>query len=452
MNFNRRSLLKGTAAVGAVTLSADLVGWAKAWAATELNYTPEPGAKLELLRWKRFVQSEEESFIKLVDAFTQATGVPVTILNESLDDVQPKAAVAANVGSGPDIFWGLYSLPFLFPDHTLDVTDLADYLGAKYGGWAPSAIKYGMLRDRWIDIPAAYNANLINYRKSAVKEAGFSEVPMDTDGFLELNRALKGIGKPAGMALGHASGDGNAWVHWCLWSHGGSLVDENDQVIIDSPETEAALNYAKSLYESWIPGTASWNDSFNNKAFLAEAIWLTNNGVSIYAAAKRKGNPGEDADAASKAAAPKMAEIAEDMEHSLWPIGPAGKPTEFHICYPLLGMNYTPNPNAVKAFMQFLMEAENYGPWAAGAVGYLSPSLNDYENLPFWDDDPKVAPAKFAAKRTLTAGYRGTVGEKAAAALADFIVLDMLANVCSGRESAASAMKMAERQAKRMYR
>jgi len=275
---------------------------------------------------------------------------------------------------------------------------------------------------------------------------------MELDGFLELNRALKGIGKPAGMALGHASGDGNAWVHWCLWSHGGSLVDENDQVIIDSPETEAALNYAKALYESWIPGTASWNDSFNNKAFLAEAIWLTNNGVSIYAAAKRKGNPGEDADAASKAAAPKMAEIAEDMEHSLWPIGPAGKPTEFHICYPLLGMNYTPNPNAVKAFMQFLMEAENYGPWAAGAVGYLSPSLNDYENLPFWDDDPKVAPAKFAAKRTLTAGYRGTVGEKAAAALADFIVLDMLANVCSGRESAASAMKMAERQAKRMYR
>jgi len=63
-----------------------------------------------------------------------------------------------------------------------------------------------------------------------------------------------------------------------------------------------------------------------------------------------------------------------------------------------------------------------------------------------------VAPAKFAAKRTLTAGYRGTVGEKAAAALADFIILDMLANVCSGRETAAGAMRMAERQAKRMYR
>ena len=37
------------------------------------------------------------------------------MLNESLDDVQPKAAVAANTGQGPDMFWGLYSLPHLFP-------------------------------------------------------------------------------------------------------------------------------------------------------------------------------------------------------------------------------------------------------------------------------------------------------------------------------------------------
>jgi multiple sugar transport system substrate-binding protein len=147
-----------------------------------------------------------------------------------------------------------------------------------------------------------------------------------------------------------------------------------------------------------------------------------------------------------------MAAIAEDVNHSVWPIGPAGKPTEFHICYPLLGMTYTKNPMAVKAFMQFLMEVENYGPWAAGAVGYLTQTLNDYENLPFWADDPKVAPAKLAAVRTLTAGHLGSVGEKAAAALADFIVLDMFANACSGRESEAGAMKMAERQAQRLYR
>jgi len=452
MTINRRSLLKGSAVLGTAALASDLVGWARAWAATDLKWQPEAGAKLELLRWKRFVQSEEDSFFKLVDAFTKATGVAVTVLNESLDDVQPKASVAANVGSGPDMFWGLYSLPHLFPDQCMDVTDVAEYIGGKYGGWAPSAVTYGKSGDRWIAMPVAYNANLINYRISSMNAAGFSEMPSDLAGFLELNKALKGIGKPAGMALGHASGDGNAWVHWVLWAHGGNLVDANDKVVINSPETAAALEYAKQLYDAWIPGTASWNDSFNNKAFLAEEVWLTNNGVSIYAAANRGANPPADADAAAKAAAPKMAEIAADMNHAFWPVGPAGKPTEFHICYPLLGMTYTKNPMAVKAFMQFMMEVENYEPWCEGAVAYLSPPYEAGNNFAFWNKDPKLLTAKPAAYRTLTAGHLGSVGEKAAAALADFIVLDMVANACSGRESVEGAMKMAERQAKRLYR
>lgn len=452
MMFKRRQLLQSTAAVGTLAATSSLVSWAKAWAATEMLHQPEPGAQLELLRWKRFVQSEEDAFIKLVDAFTQATGVPVKLLNESLDDVQPKASVAANVGSGPDMFWGLYSLPHLFPDSCLDVKDICDHLGEKYGGWADSAVRYGMSGDTWIAVPVAYNANLINYRKSAIQEAGFSEFPDNTDDFLQLCQGLQKINKPAGMALGHATGDGNAWVHWVLWAFNGNLVNSDDEVIINSPETEAALNYAKALYESWIPGTASWNDSFNNKAFLAEEVWLTNNGVSIYAAAKRGANPPANADDATKAAAPKMAEIAEDMEHALWPIGPAGKPTEFHICYPLMGMTYSPNPNAIKAFMQFMMEKPNYEPWVAGAVGYLTQPLNDYENLAFWNDDPKVEPAKYAALRTLTAGHLGSVGERSAAALADFIVLDMIASVCSGRETPQGAMKIAERQAQRVYR
>ena len=56
------------------------------------------------------------------------------------------------------------------------------------------------------------------------------------------------------------------------------------------------------------------------------------------------------------------------------------------------------------------------------------------------------------ALRTQTAGGLGSVGEKAAAALADFIVLDMFANFCVGREDIKGAIAVAERQAKRLYR
>jgi len=30
------------------------------------------------------------------------------------------------------------------------------------------------------------------------------------------------------------------------------------------------------------------------------------------------------------------------MDHAVWPVGPVGKPTEFHVCFPMLAMSYTP--------------------------------------------------------------------------------------------------------------
>lgn len=428
--------LAGTGALQAAHLSAFAAAWAQS-----APWKAEKGAKLQLLRWKRFVQSEEDGFMALVAAFTKATGVPVTVLNESLDDVQPKASVAANTGQGPDIFWGLYSLPHLFPSKCMDVTDVADYLGKKYGGWVASAVTYGRSGKGWIAIPVGYNGNVINYRQSMIEKAGFKEIPKDTAGFMELMKGLKAKSVPGGFALGRASGDGNAWVHWCLWAFGGNLVDAKDKVIINSPETVKALEYAKAMSTHFVQGTASWNDSFNNKAFLESQISLTNNGVSIYAAAKA--NAGKD---------PKAKEVMDDMNHSLWPIGPVGKPTEFHVAYPMLGMRYTKFPQATKAFLAFTLEAENYNPWLQAAVAYITHPLNAYDANPVWSSDKKLTVVRDVAKRTLTAGGLGSVGEKAASALADFVILDMFASVCTDRASVKDAIAVAERQARRIYR
>jgi multiple sugar transport system substrate-binding protein len=289
----------------------------------------------------------------------------------------------------------------------------------------------------------AYNGNVINYRISAIEKAGFKEVPKDTAGFLELMKALKAKGTPGGMALGRvAVTDGSAWVHWAMWSQGANLVDKDDKVIIDSPATVKALEYVKALSETFVPGTASWDDSFNNKAFAESQIWLTNNGVSIYAAAKA---------AAAKGDA-KAKDVMDDMSHSLWPVGPAGKPTEFHICYPLMAMQYTKSPNACKAFMAFMLEADNYNKWLQDAVGYLTHPLNAYDSNPVWSTDPKLSMLKDASRRTLTAGGLGSVGEKAAGALADSVMLDLVASVCTGQASIKDAIAVAERQAKRIYR
>lgn len=435
MNFDRRSLIKGGAALG-LGAGTGLLDFAKAWA-QETPFKPEPGAQLSMLRWKYFVQAEDDAFVAMMDAFTKATGVKVNISRESYEDVQPKASVAANTGAGPDLFWGLYSLPHLFPQKCIDVTDVADYLGKKYGGWVDSAQQYGKSGGKWIDIPICYSGNLINYRVSHLQKAGFKEFPKTTDEFLEFAKATKKNGLPGGFALGHASGDGNGWIYWCLWAHGGQHVDANDKVTITSAETEKALNYAKALYDNMIPGTVAWNDAFNNKAFLANEISWTNNGISIYVAATKD---------------PSKKDIAEDMNHAYFPIGPVGKPTELHLMYPVLAMTHTKYPQACKALIAYMLEAQNFNPWIEAAGGYLTHCLNAYDSNPVWTADPKRTVYRDVAKRSLTAGGQGSVGEKAAAAIADFVLLDMFAAYCTGREDAKNSMRIAERQLQRIYR
>src|SRR6266446_3600878 len=301
--FTRRTLVQSTLAATGALAGSGLLEWAKAWAQAA-PWKPEKGAQLSLLRWKYFVQSEDDTFMALLDAFTKATGVKVTVARESFEDIPPKASVAANTNAGPDLFWGLCSLPHLFPQKCLDVTDVADYLGKKYGGWVPSAVTYGKSGSKWIDIPVCFN----------------------------------------------------------------------DKVILNSPETVKALEYAKQLYDNMIPGVAAWNDAFNNKAFLAGEISWTNNGISIYAAAKRD---------------PSKKEIVEDMDHALWPVGPVGKPTEFHVCFPMLAMTYTKYPQACKALLAYLLEADQYNKWLEASVGYLTHPLNAYDNNPVWTSDTK---------------------------------------------------------------
>ena len=157
-NFTRRSVLRTGAAAGAGILGGtDLFNFAKAWAADQ-PWKPEAGAKLNLLRWKRFVEAEDVAFMEIVAAFTKATGVAVTVNNESMDDVQPKASVAANTGQGPDIVWGPHSLPFLLEDKTLEMTDVNEYLGKKYGGWVPAAVANSKVGNKWIATVIALTA------------------------------------------------------------------------------------------------------------------------------------------------------------------------------------------------------------------------------------------------------------------------------------------------------
>jgi multiple sugar transport system substrate-binding protein len=435
--LTRRDFLVSTAAIAA---GSALGGTGSALAApAAVKFTPEAGAKLRVLRWKRFVQGDEDLWLANTKKFTQATGIEVITDNEGWEDVRPKAAVAANIGSGPDIILGWFDDPHQYPDKLVDVSDLADDLGARFGGWYDVCKKYGMRNSSWIALPLGVVGNALVYRQSQIQAAGFEAIPKDTAGFLKLCQNLKAKGTPAGFALGKAVGDANNWAHWLLWSHGGMLVDTNGRVVVNSPETLAALEYAKQLYPTFIEGTTSWQDPSNNKAFLDGQISLTANGISIYYAAKTSADP-------------TMQAIAKDIQHAHFPIGSIGKPTELMQITQMMLFKYSKYPNAAKAYMQFMMEPDQYNPWMQAAIGYVSQSLKVYESNPVWTVDPKHTVYRDAAALMLDNGHSGPLGAASAASMADYIVVDMVAEAATGTRTPKEAAARAAERASRYYK
>lgn len=441
--LTRRDFLAASASVAAAstvaTTNAFAAPAAPAATGAGLKFEIEKGATLRVLRWKRFVQGDEDLWNANVKKFTEKTGVAVRTDSEGWEDLRPKAAVAANVGSGPDIVMSWFDDPQQYPTKLIDLTDLATSLGSRLGGWYDVCRKYGTKDGKWIALPFGVVGNALVYRESQIKAAGFDAIPKDTAGFLKLCQALKAKNTPVGFALGKAVGDANNWAHWLLWSHGGKLVDKKGAVAINSPETRAALEYAKQLYATFIPGTLSWQDPSNNKAYLDGQISMTANGISVYYAAKNSTDP-------------KLLEMAKDTQHAHFPIGPAGKATELMQITQMMIFKHTKFPNAAKAFVQFMFEPEQYNPWMEASIGYVSQSLKAYEKNAIWTSDPKATVYRDSAAIMIDHGHEGPLGQASAACMADYVVVDMVAEAASGTKTVQQAIDRAADRAKRFYK
>jgi multiple sugar transport system substrate-binding protein len=401
--------------------------------------TPENGASLRVLRPARFVEPDEVIFRANTEKFTKATGIQVKVDFVGWEDLRQQAAVSANTGAGPDIILGWAEDPHVYSDKVSELSDVAEYLGKKYGGWQFLAEKYGKKAktNNWIGLPFGGSTGPIVYRKSAVKEAGFDTIPTDHAGFLKLCQALKKNNKPAGFALGNAVGDANGFANWLIWSHGGFLVDEGGKVAINSKETLNALNYLKELYPTFVSGTLSWNDVSNNRAYAANELFLTANGVSMYFALKK--------DPATQA-------IAEDTEHAPLMQGIIGKQPQSALVLNAMLFKHSKYQNAAKAYLTYMMEAEQYDPWLTGCLGYWAHPLKAYGESKVWTSDPKIAIYKDGMNNQFWTGYKGPITQAAGTVAAEYILVQMCSSVASGQVKPEDAIKEAERRTRRYYR
>jgi multiple sugar transport system substrate-binding protein len=427
------------AALAATGASAQTASTIKAADVPAPSLPLEKGASLRMLRPVRFVKPDEDVFRANAAKFTEKTGVEVKVDFVGWEDINQQTAVTSNSGAGPDIIIGFTDAPHIYADKLIELTDVAHYLGKRYGGWMFLAEKYGKRHksDAWLGLPFGATAGPLIYRKSLIKAAGFDRVPDDHAGLLDLCQKLQKAGKPAGFALGNAVGDGNGFANWLLWSHGAALLDEQGNVTINSKETIAALKYLKQLYPTFIAGTPSWNDVSNNRAYSSQEISLTANGVSLYFSLKND---------------PATAAIAEDSEHQFLPVGLAKGSPMGGLTLNAMVFKHSPYPNAAKAFLQFMMEREQYDPWINANNGYWAHPLAAYGESAVWSSDPKVKIFKNTMANKYWTGYAGPISAASGAVNADYVLVQMCASVATDAATPEAAATEAERRAKRYFR
>ena len=90
--------------------------------------------------------------------------------------------------------------------------------------------------------------------------------------------------------------------------------------------------------------------------------------------------------------------------------------------------------------------------WISGSSAYCCPPLKGMIDNPIWTADPVNEPYKRASATLRPNGYAGPLGYASAATMADYVMVDMVAEAATGQRTPEEAVKRAEQRANRYYR
>jgi multiple sugar transport system substrate-binding protein len=386
----------------------------------------------------------ETSFIETFDkymqntlapAYEKETGIKVTYELTSVGSLPTRMSTAVETGSGADVTMTFQLLPFLYDEKLLDVSDIAEDVGKKSGGWYEAARESGVVNGKWKAIPFSNIGQLMNWRTDWFAEVGVKKFPETWEELYEVGKKLKAKDHPFGFELGHGFGDNHGWIYPLLWSYGGHEVEADGKtVVIDSDETARAIDFARKFFkDTMFDDVLGWTDVSNNKAWMAEQISCTNNAESILWFAKRN-----------------FADIAKVTDQAQNPAGPKGR---FHIMQTISHAiyNFSADKEEARKFLRWLMEQKQLGAWYDSADTYYQPLLRAYDDAKMWQVEPRNIPYRDAMTSAHLLGWPAPPNRQLAESVAKYVVVDMFAKACTGT-STKEVIKTAESQLKEIYK
>jgi multiple sugar transport system substrate-binding protein len=429
ISIGRRAVLKSAGVVtaaGAAGGIRSVLGHAQAPAAAQ-------GTTLHLLQWSHFIPAADQLFEAQAREFGKQAGVEIKIERINQNDVQARATAAIQTGAGPDIIILANNHPHLYDNALVDVSDVAEDIGSKQGGWYDYAKVNVFAGSRWIGVPHFIISWAITYREDWFQQEGL-RYPQTWDEFRAAGKKLKAKGKPFGQAFGHSINDPNNWCYPLVWMWGGAEVDKDGRtVVLDSKATVEALKFNNVLWkECFDEGGLAWDDSNNNRAFLSQEISLTGNAPSIYVAARKQ-----------------FPDVYKGTSHGHYPPGPAGR-FYWLPCYNSCVMRYSKNQKLAKDFVRYYMDRAQYEKYFEVMDTFGIPGTQVYRDHALWKKDPRTSVFPETLQYARQVGHAGPPGRKATEALSKYIIVDMFAKSIQGMKPE-DAVAWAGGELKRIY-
>ena len=430
---SRRGFLKGAASVAGAAALGGIPGIVQA---AQAPAYPK-GTRLHMLQWLNFVHDGDVVFLKQAQEFGKMMGVEVYVERIDQNQVPPRTVAAIEAKSGPDIILMQNNFPHLYAESVADVSDVAEEIGKAQGGYYPLAVDnaYSHGQKRWLAVPQFVFSWAWNYRMDYLHEAGYDKFPETWEQFVDAGRKLKAQGHPIGQSFGHSVNDPNNYVYALLWGWGGEEVEKDGRTVaLDSMWTRDAIRFNNLAWkEALDPSGTSWDDSSNNRAFLAGTISITGNSPSIYILAKRD-----------------FPEVAKAMSHAPMPVGPGGRWYQLPQDSAAV-MKYSKNQKLAKDFISWFMAKQQYAEWFHAMDTFAIPPTTEWYHDPLWLKDPKTTVFREVIKTARAAGYAGPADRQASQALSQYILVDMFVRSMSEGESPEVAATWGAKQLQGIY-
>ncbi len=203
----------------------------------------------------------------------------------------------------------------------------------------------------------------------------------------------------------------------------GRVLQSLNRLVLNSKETVESVKYMTGFWkDAHDEGGLAWDDTSNNRAFLAGTICATNNGASIYIEALRKPEVYQ-----TETGKP----LKGDIQHAALPAGPAGQ-FSFHLPVSRVVPRYSKNQKAAKEFMRWMSSKPIFEKLFVLQKGFAVGCTTDWEKHPLWNEDPVMMPFRSAARTGRLMGYAGPASRQAAEVLSKYIIVDMYAKAVQG--------------------